>query len=931
MASLAELLAEDGFTRKARSRKTKAAAPRAVSMPLYSDTNTNKNATFLKFRSQELHGRSLSNTGSSLSKEGAACENFFPRGSQGEWDFDPHRGRKHESQSYKDDKLKNKVFNLDVHAPSEEDMQISVCDAAIRALVSISVSHIGDFFTDESFRALLRRVCNACLKDEDRGGEGGAFAELEKAITIVEKAVERRSTKELQKASSKLNIMTGLSSIALKNGSNFGAPNSCLAACAHLYLSVIFKIYKEDRMAANHLLQVFCFAPFEARAILLPALWEELFLPNLAHISEWYDQEMDSISRVPSRAKNMDILLKMYDSALNKETQKFAIYYREWIVDETKAPFPPSIDLPSADFHRISRENSRANGREEACSMRKSFSCKSTMVSRQLYESHSSQEIEKGAAKDMKIGKHVKEEEWEKATNLDMCLRSIKNLLDEDTDQLKNEHEGEEANGSKRTFFDMVDESSSVIENECTLNKIAEAIFQLNDVDLQLQNKSIATVSVCKDYLKNNVPLSELRRIDSEPKKCDLAIGLSAELCYTSKDINQGSIFANSVTKKTIDISVSETFGHVLFLTAQTAKIEMKRNYKSEDALALDIVDRLLTGHSKEEQMENARNLIAIGGLQFLVEQFEKGNSHEKTRVVRSLLCCIKAKGDCRKYLAVNLQASCILEQLHSKLVDARANAVKLLSELICLNRRRDVISFLSGLLRERTAETMDALLVYLHSTAPEEKAIVAVLLLHFDLMLGGSKKSVYKEEAMEAITLALNCCLFDKKVIPNTQRALLMLGGHFSTFGEILTESWLLEKGGFLDGNNNTSSYYDDEVDEILSIDEAKLEWKWLKEASLAILSDGNASFLKALSKCLDSGNQDLVRTSLVTVAWMSYAFESTTSVANRVRLTALSAFIPQLNEQLEHNEETESRMLASITLQNFIKAKARKSVHLG
>lgn len=179
---------------------------------------------------------------------------------------------------------------------------------------------------------------------------------------------------------------------------------------------------------------------------------------------------------------------------------------------------------------------------------------------------------------------------------------------------------------------------------------------------------------------------------------------LSAELCYASKDIDRGSIFANIltngqqldspsipitnlVTKKMIDISVSETFGHVLFLTAQTAKIEMKRNYKSRDELAIDIVDRLLTGQSKEEQMENARNLIAIGGLQFMVEQFEKGNSHEKNRVVRSLLCCIEAKGNCRKYLALNLQASCILEHLHSKLVDARANAVKLLSELICLNR----------------------------------------------------------------------------------------------------------------------------------------------------------------------------------------------------------------------------------------------------
>lgn len=44
-----------------------------------------------------------------------------------------------------------------------------------------------------------------------------------------------------------------------------------------------------------------------------------------------------------------------------------------------------------------------------------------------------------------------------------------------------------------------------VKENECTLNKLAEAIFQHNDVDLQFQNNSIATVSVCKDYLTDNV------------------------------------------------------------------------------------------------------------------------------------------------------------------------------------------------------------------------------------------------------------------------------------------------------------------------------------------------------------------------------------------------------------------------------------------
>ncbi|RRT46266.1 hypothetical protein B296_00050187 [Ensete ventricosum] len=369
----------------------------------------------------------------------------------------------------------------------------------------------------------------------------------------------------------------------------------------------------------------------------------------------------------------------------------------------------------------------------------------------------------------------------------------------------------------------------------------------------------------------------------------------------------------NSVLKQLVDGWVSKNCWNLLIIMAQLTKNETEGDKKSKDDLALEIIDRLLTGRGKEEQMENARNLIALGGLRFLIHRFETGSFDVKTRVIGFLLCCIKAKGWCRNYLADNLKRSSVLELLHCKQISARTNAVLLLIELICLSRRRDITSFLSGLLKETIANTMHALLVHLHSSPPQEKALVAVLLLHLDLMLGTSKRSIYKKEAVDGITLSLNCCLSDKSAIPNTQRALLMLGGHFSTSGEILIDSWLLQQGGFINGLFNTINYHDDE-------DEAKQKEKWLKDVTLVLIGNGKKSFMETLSRCLVSGIQGLVRTSLVTAAWMSHAL-ALLSASHQIPLAVFSDFIPQLKERLEEDDQIEHRILASMSLLNLSK----------
>lgn len=74
-------------------------------------------------------------------------------------------------------------------------------------------------------------------------------------------------------------------------------------------------------------------------------------------------------------------------------------------------------------------------------------------------------------------------------------------------------------------------------------------------------------------------------------------------------------------------------------------------------------------------------------------------------------------------------------------------------------------------------------------------------------VMLQGDplKCSVYRQEAVEAITAALDCQVCSELVQEQSARALLMLGGRFSYTGEATTEKWLLKEAGF-DENSDDS-----------------------------------------------------------------------------------------------------------------------------
>lgn len=262
-------------------------------------------------------------------------------------------------------------------------------EAAIRAIISILSGYFKHFLRDEDFRASLRRSSFASLNvngvEEGLITESKVVVNIEEAIETAERAADERcNTKELKKASLQLSVIAGLNKNDLKDGYTSGIPNYKLSACAHLYLAVMYKIQKKDKAAAKHVLQVFYDSPFQARTILLPDLWEQVFLPHLLDVKSWYDKEVKSLANSKGKKRKLKLLWTMYNEILDSGTSQFAAYYKNWLTEGAEAPILPSIEIPSLSVQLVPQEDTD-NKSLEADSSVDDFPSQ-PVVSKRLYD-----------------------------------------------------------------------------------------------------------------------------------------------------------------------------------------------------------------------------------------------------------------------------------------------------------------------------------------------------------------------------------------------------------------------------------------------------------------------------------------------------------------------------------------------------------------
>ncbi|KAK8601937.1 hypothetical protein V6N12_051759 [Hibiscus sabdariffa] len=867
--------------------------------------------------------------------------------------------------------------------------QPALDEVAVQAIVSILSGYIKCFLKDEEFRAVIRLKCFSSIDFiglEDYDIEDKVIVNLEQAIETVEKAVrESVSAKELKRASLQLSVITGLNSNDSKDGFTCRVPNPMLSSCAHIYLSVIYELQKKDRVSARHLLQVFCNSPSQARMILLPELWDDLFFPHLSHLEAWYKQEAKSLSDAPSRERKLKLLEKVYNETVDSNTYQLATYYKDWLTDGIEAPSFPCIHVPSVPVGNIQQEESLAHSPDRA-SPTSSFSPQ-PMVSKKLYDAVFGRSSKPGLEETGDNESHYYDTCGRSSDSSTIYVEqtltcssetvkypyqnngeaSSKSLQDdasflEDGISLEAEEEcrlpglsmlqrKEAYNTWQKTAQDCDTPYAPVplTANELMLKRLAKSAFQLRQAkitdDLTLSglpnlseelhgtyrcsDEETLFSSIHKDFI---CPLTG--KLFEDP--VTLETGQTFERIAIKEWFNQGNRacpvtgklldsmsvpHTNIILKRVIDSWKSDNRAKNLALAFLIVGNSKEHGLPRREETAIFILDLFLPTVSKEERIINTKHLISLGGLRFLIQRFKPGNMEENTRVAALLSCCIEADSVCRYHIARDINKQCLFELVCSKQVNSRTNAVLLLTELICLSRRKDVPLLLSDLRNEEIMNIMHAIHDYLQNSPPVQRPLVATLLLNIDLLVDPKKYGLYREQAVDTITEALDSSLINEEIREKCCRALLILGGRFSLSGNLVTEGWILKVAGIDDDSEANSIKKEEKLDiddSIISEDEEHAIAEWSRNLLASLVGNGKKSFLEAISKCLGSGNQNLMTASLTTVAWSTGVLPSLTDAELQQTLCTL---ISQLKQILKSGEQVKHKILASMSLLNLSK----------
>ncbi|RWR88595.1 putative E3 ubiquitin-protein ligase LIN [Cinnamomum micranthum f. kanehirae] len=966
MSSLHELLTKDGFKRRNPSKsanlKDRIAPNDSVALPIYL-CRDRKSADF----SKQQHKKAIAQTGSSVL-----------------------------SSKRVDSKSGRSNFESRVSEDGCSDGP-AIDEVAVRAVISILGGYVGRFLKDESFRTRIRHTCSACLSRGSVDSNDTILTNMELCVDSIEQLAESQQTrsKESKKRSLRnsirlLSIVASLNSPESKTRSTCGIPNSHLSALAQLYIAIIYKLEKNDRISVRHLLQVFCDSPSLARKHLLPDLWEHFFLPHLLHLKVWYSKEVelisDSILDDGKRERWMKLLTKVYNEHMDKGTAQFALYYKEWLKVGAKPPTVPTIALPSRPIYESSKKKSASLSLNPSIDKGLYQSVFGSPFERALVEcreKHSGLLFEDGRDDPFSDkGSMVSKEGTFSESCNHKLVKSIHSDMGSNRRSSIQFHENPKAELPAEThkseylrIFSCRNEPATGVarQNGISKNETVERDPYFH-VSLTKLNRAITTICTSESLIdcENSIrtvarawlDLHEDRNLEMELSKEPFIEGL-LEVLFSSEDdeilelaisILAELVVRNEVNRQMIlnsdphlEIFLRLLRSNSLFLKAAVLLFLLKPKAKqmlSPDWIPLVLrvlefgdrlqtlftiqcnpqtavfylLDQLMNGFDIDRNLENAKQVVSLGGLRLLIQRFELGDSFEKRTAASFMSSCIQADGICRHYLANNIKRASILELLLGNHSKSGGCALSLLAELVCLHRRTQINKFLTGLKNEGCLNTMHILFAYLQRAPLDQRPLVAAILLHLDLLGDSSQCSIYREEAVEAIISTLECDSHNQTVQEQSTRALLLLGGRFSYTGEASAETWLLKQAGLDYVSSDLLTGKEIVADKITRMDEEEdATEEFIRKVATVLLMSGNKRFFAALSKSIANGIPCLARACLVTVAWMS----SSLILMENADLQSLasSTLVPRLLESLNYDRALEERVLATLSLLNFVR----------
>ncbi|XP_027930903.1 putative E3 ubiquitin-protein ligase LIN isoform X2 [Vigna unguiculata] len=848
-------------------------------------------------------------------------------------------------------------------------------EVAIGAVIAVLSGYIGRYVKDEIFRKTIREKCSSLLdrrRRKDAGDE--VFVNMELGMKKIDRLVESQGTteqvrmiKRLRSSIELLSVVATSNSKTSRDASTCGVLNSHLSACAQLYLAVAYKLQKNDRVASKHLLQVFCDSPSFSRTYLLPDLWEHLFLPHLLHVKIWYNTGLEFLSNEAhgEKEQKMKVHNKVYNEKIDRGTILFAQYYKQWLKVGASEPPIPNVSLPSRPSYRLSRRSSDSfvsNSSINQNLFKTVFGSKLEQqpsglgdqngvlrittgleIDEKLYEDEcKNSSVQKGdrvfVGRSSHFGKN-QAQLWPTSQRLDyfQCL-SCRFIPKESFENSNRRPKNASAVLSRDFAGAITTIGSSDILSDCEfairvitkawLNSpgdplIEEALTQPSVVQAMLEVLFSSTndeileliISILAELIGRNGAIKQII-LNSDPQ-----LEIFVRLLRSTSLFLKAAVLLYLSQPKAKQMLSSEWVPLILRVLEFGDKLQTLFTVQcSPQVAAFYVLDQLLTGFDEDKNLENARQVLSLGGLTLLMARIE-GEIHERNNAAMIISCCIRAEGSCRSFLADNINKTSLLELI---VVGSKQNssgyALSVLVELLCLDETK-TLNFLRGLKDGWSGiNVMHVFFIYLEKAPPEERPIVAVILLLLDLMEDPFKGSLYRSEAIQALVAALNCQACNDREQQQSARALYLLGGHFSHSGEPLMENSLLQKAGFREICFEDSYPGKENVvyDSIHKNVEEEAE-SWQKRKALVLFNNGYKNLLSALADTIANGIPCLARASLITISWMS-------SYLNLIEDTMLPPMVfsilrPQLLQSLDYDKDVEERVLASYSLLYLVK----------
>lgn len=246
--------------------------------------------------------------------------------------------------------------------------------------------------------------------------------------------------------------------------------------------------------------------------------------------------------------------------------------------------------------------------------------------------------------------------------------------------------------------------SESLSDCEMAIRAVSEAWLNSHG-DPKIET-SLSQASVIQGIL-------EVLYVSNDDEILELAVSILAEIA-TKSEVNRQCILSSDPQ---LDVSIRLMRSSSLFLKAAALLYIVKPKAKQMVSMewiplvlrvlefgdqlqtlftvrcspyeaAYYFLNQLLIGFEEDKNLENAKQIISLGGLHLLVRRMDVGDTSEKSKAASILHYCVRADGSCRHYLAKNLKKETILSLLVlEKQTNSNGHALALLTELLCLSR----------------------------------------------------------------------------------------------------------------------------------------------------------------------------------------------------------------------------------------------------